>query len=154
DEQETEVVILYTQHSAAEYEQWLREHEQLLPNGTILITGLASFVHYGAHIDGFRLAWFSQPLSPNWKLVREYEGLSYLPRREPARLWRLEHREATRVVPRDEREDVSSLQGMDDPAALFAAGMARYDKGDHPAARIYFRKLLATRTPQADDAAF
>ena len=33
-------------------------HEGQLPSGTYLLTGLASFIHYGAHIDGFRLAWF------------------------------------------------------------------------------------------------
>jgi tetratricopeptide (TPR) repeat protein len=153
-DEETQLPILSEQHNAPDYERWLHEHEATLPNGTLLVTGLASFVHYGAHIDGFRLAWFQEPLSPSWKLVREYPVLTFLPRPEPARLWRLERPDSGSLVAHDEREDLSGLQGMNDPAALFAAGLGRYDAIDYAASRVYFRKLLATQSPQAEDGAF
>jgi hypothetical protein len=154
DETQTRVTILHTEHSAVEYESWLRSHEAELPDGTFLITGLASFIHYGAHIDGFRLQWFKEPLPPEWKLVREYETLTYLPRPEPARIWRLEKHEAPRVVQHDEREDLSTLRGIDDPAALLRGGMARYDKGDNAGARVWFKKLSMTNDPEAENGAF
>jgi tetratricopeptide (TPR) repeat protein len=154
DETETRVTILHTEHSAADYETWLKTHESQLPNGTFLITGLASFIHYGAHIDGFRLQWFQQPLSPGWKLVREYETLTYLPKPEPARIWRLDKAEAPREVVHDEREDVSPLQGIDDPAALLRGGMARYDKGDNAGSRPWFKKLMGVNDPEAENGAF
>ena len=154
DESETQVTILHTQHAAADYERWLQSSEARLPNGTFLITGLASFIHYGAHIDGFRLAWFQQPLSPDWKLVHEYGMQSYLPRPEPARLWRLERPAAATAVVLDVREDLSSLRGIDDPATLLRDGMALYDKTDYAGARVYLRKLLATSDPEAENGAF
>jgi hypothetical protein len=153
DEQEIQVVILSEQHNAPEYERWLHAHEATLPRGTLLVTGLGSFVHYGAHIDGFRLAWFKEPLSPSWKLVREYPVLTFLSRPEPARLWRLERPGGDPVV-HDEREDLSRLEGIDDPATLLTTGMRRYDAVAYGDSRIYFRKLLATKSPQAEDAAF
>ena len=154
DDSETQVVILGTEHSAADYERWLRRHENGLPNGTLLVTGMASFVHYGAHIDGFRLAWFEQPLSPQWKLVHEYGMLTYLPRPEPARLWRLERPLAPLPVVLDGREDLRQITNVDDPAALLRAGMGRYDATDYPAARAYFWKLRESRDPEADNGAF
>lgn len=155
DTQSTEVVILYTEHQAPDYEHWLREHQDAMPDGTLLVSGLANFVHYGAHMDGYRLEWFAQPLSPQWKLVREYGMLTYLPRPEPARLWRLD-RPRTNVaqpVEHDQPEDLSSLEGVGDVATLFAGGMARYEKGDYPGARIYFRKIMRDSPAQAEDAA-
>ena len=154
DEQQTRVYILYTEHSATEYERYLRAHQAAMPDGTLLITGLASFVHYGAHIDGFRLAWFAEPLPPQWKLVKEYGLLSYLPRPEPARLWRLERAPAERPLVYDGREDLTPLRDLDDPAALFRGGMQHYEAGDYAAARPFFRKLLATTTPEGENAAF
>ncbi len=73
--------------SARELEDWLTAHSSL-PEGTLLVTGLASYVHYGCHDCGFRLALMSQPLDDRWLLVEEGELLSYLPRPEPLRLWR------------------------------------------------------------------
>jgi hypothetical protein len=149
------VFILHTQHNAPEYERWLREHEATMPKGTILVSGIGSFVHYGAHIDGFRLKWFQQPLSPAWTLVRDYGPLNYLPRPEHAQLWQLERTQlAAGPVVLDEREDLSSIAGMNDPGALFAAGMARYDAGDNPSARIYYRKLRGLGKPESENAAF
>jgi len=154
DETQTHVIILHTEHQAADYEKWLKSHEAQLENGTFLITGFASFIHYGAHIDGPRLSWFHEPLSPDWKLVREYDVLTYLPRPEPARIWRLERTEAPRVVQHDEREDLSPLKGIDEPAALLRGGMARYDKNDNAGARIWFKKLMQMNDPEAENGAF
>lgn len=152
--QETEVIVLNDEHNAPQYEKWLHDNESRLPNGTLLLTGLGSFVHYGAHIDGFRLAWFTAPLGPEWKLVRDYGMLDYLPRPEPARLWRLERPDAAAPVVHDEREDLSSIRDVDDPATLFALGMQRYEANDYAGARLYYRKLLGMRAPQSEDAAF
>ncbi len=154
DEQATEVVILNTEHSAAEYEEWLHAREPTLPDGTMLITGLANFVHYGAHIDGYRLAWFKAPLSSRWKLVKEYGVLWYLPKPERARLWRLERPATTRPAQLDPPEDYSSLTDVNDPAALFKAGMKRYDANDYDGARLYFRKILDRFPSEGSDAAF
>src|SRR5262249_40217329 len=142
------------EHSATEYERWLHEHEPTLPNGTFLVTGLGSFVHYGAHIDGFRLEWFKEPLGPEWKLVRQYNMLEFLPRPERATIWRLDRPDSARSVAHDVPEDISPLHDLDDPKALFAGGMARYDKNDYPGARVYFRKLLLGTSPEAENAAF
>jgi tetratricopeptide (TPR) repeat protein len=147
-------VILHSEHNAPDYERWLAANEARLPNGTLLVTGLGSFVHYGAHLDGFRLAWFAQPLSPAWKLEREYPVLTYLPRPEPARLWRLERPKAAPPVVHDVPEDLTPLAGIDDPTVLFTGGMARYDARDYPAARMHFRKLLLGTSAEAEDAAF
>jgi hypothetical protein len=153
-EHETEVVILHTQHAAADYEKWLRDNEGKLADGTLLITGLASFVHYGAHIDGYRLEWFSAPLSPSWKLVREYDTLAFLPRPERGRIWRLERPTVAAPVAHDVREDLSSLRGVDDGGTLFRGGMAKYDTQDYAASRVYFRKLLGMTHPESENAAF
>lgn len=71
----------------SDYEQWLAAQSSL-PEGTLLVTGLASYVHYGCHGCGFRLEQMSQPLDDRWVLVEEGESLSYLPRPEPLRIWR------------------------------------------------------------------
>jgi hypothetical protein len=143
-----------TQHNAPEYEKWLHENQRNLKNGAVLITGLGSFIHYGAHIDGFRLAWFKEPLPPEWKLVREYETLTYLPRPEVARLWRLERPDSATPVVHDAREDLTTIRDVTDPVALFTLGMKRYDAVDYPGARVYYRKLLGMTSPQTEDAAF
>jgi hypothetical protein len=77
-------------YSARQHEAWLRERAPSWPHGTMLVTGLGSCIHYGGHGDGFRLAGFEKPLAPSWTLAQSYGVLSYLPRPEPARLWRLE----------------------------------------------------------------
>jgi hypothetical protein len=75
-----------------EHEDWLAENESTLPEGTMLITGLASYVHYGCHGCGFRLEQFRQPLQDHWVLIGAYDMLDYLPVPERARLWRLDAR--------------------------------------------------------------
>lgn len=72
---------------APKYEKWLREIEQTLPSGTMLITGLSTCVHYCCLTCGFRLKYFEGNLSPGWQLYKEYDVLGYLPDPEPARLW-------------------------------------------------------------------
>jgi hypothetical protein len=46
-------------------------------------------VHYGAHTQSLRLPYFDRTLDDRWELVGEYGILSFLPRPETARLWRL-----------------------------------------------------------------
>lgn len=85
----TEVPLITDAFTAPEHEAWLRRHQDALPPGAMLVTGLVSYVHYGATGGGFRLRHFGAPLDPRWQLVREYGLLSYMPDPEPARLWRL-----------------------------------------------------------------
>jgi len=73
---------------ARDYEIGLKEIQPALPNGTILITGLASYVYYGCRACDFRLNLFENPLNSSWHLYKEYNVLSYLSSPEPARLWR------------------------------------------------------------------
>jgi hypothetical protein len=81
---------IYTAH---EHEEWLVKRESTFSEGTMLITGLASYVFYGAHYDGFRLSQFKNRLSPVWKLHKEFGTLDYLPVPEKVKLWKLSHKE-------------------------------------------------------------
>jgi tetratricopeptide (TPR) repeat protein len=151
--QRTTVLPVDKVYRAPDHERWLQEHESELDDGALLVTGLASYVHYGAHLDGFRLAWFEKPLSPSWQLVREYGMLEYLPRPEPARLWRFV-RPAPLVV-HDQREDVAALGDLlRDRDGLFREGMRHYDALEYAAARPYFRALLEGPDVKGEDAAF
>src|SRR5262249_39496928 len=154
DRYRTDVIIPIGMHNAGDYEGWLRNNEASLPEGTMLLTGLASFIHYGAHLDGFRLAWFEQPLSPRWKLVKEYDLLSYLPRPERTRLWRLEHLPGDAAAS-DAVEDRSGITANStDPNALFEGGMARLSRGDYRGARAYFRTLQTEHPSRAEEGTF
>jgi len=120
----------------------------------MLLTGLGSFIHYGAHLDGFRLAWFDEPLSPRWKPVKEYGLLTYLPRPERTRLWRLHHLPEDAPAAKDGVDDVSSVPDVTDPDALFAQAMERMNQGDYRGARSYFRKLQLDHPSRAEEARF
>lgn len=89
DMEEQIPIIPTTVNKAKEYEAWLEGHQAALPVGSMLVTGLGGYVHYGTHFDGFKLNQFSRPLHANWTLVREYGPLGHLPVPESARLWRL-----------------------------------------------------------------
>jgi hypothetical protein len=147
----TEVVTPPQLYVATDCERWIREAAPSWPTGTLLITGLGNYVHYGAHTQGLRLPWFAAPLDDRWELVGEYGILSYLPRPEEARLWRLV-RGADPTVQRHERDtpppDARPLERR------FFAGMERFDAGDHRAARAHFRVLIDAGGPESDDAAF
>ena len=41
---------------------WLGGAPRAIAIGTVLVTGLANYVHYGAHTQSLRLAWFDGPL--------------------------------------------------------------------------------------------
>jgi hypothetical protein len=79
-------------YTVEELEDWLGENESALPEGAMLVTGLASYVHYGCHRCGFRLEQFRAPLEDHWILLAEYDLLSYLPLPERAKLWQLSRR--------------------------------------------------------------
>lgn len=40
-------------YDAKEYEKWLRENENELPNGTIMVANFGSCVHYGCYNADF-----------------------------------------------------------------------------------------------------
>jgi hypothetical protein len=77
----------YTIDDAKKYEQWLQENQHNLTEGSMMISGIGSYVQYGCHNCGFRLRQFNGSLDPGWKLFKEYQNQSYLPIPEPARLW-------------------------------------------------------------------
>jgi tetratricopeptide (TPR) repeat protein len=147
-----DVVVPIGPHNAPDYERWLGDNEASLPEGTMLLSGLGSFIHYGAHLDGFRLEWFDQPLSARWKLVKEYGLLTYLPRPERTRLWRLRHLPGDEAAAKDGVDDVSIAADVADPNVLFERGMARMNQGDYRAARGYFRKLRLDHPSRAEEA--
>ena len=149
DTVETEVVEPPDLYAAAACERWIRDTGPSWPTGTLLVTGLGNYVHYGAHGEGFRLAWFGTPLDARWQLVGEYGVLSYLPRPEAARFWRLTQGAAPRIV-----KDDPPPPGELSSAERFTAGMARFDAGDHRGARAQFRVLMDARAPEAEDATF
>ena len=153
EEVRTEVANPEGIYGAKDCEAWLRDQQPSFPAGTLLVTGLSGYVHYGAHRDGFRLTLFETPLDPGWELVGDYGLLTYLPQPEPARLWRWKNSPAV-VTGELRAEDVSSLAGITDPNVLWTDGMARYDRKDYPGARPYFRKLMREYPGKAEDAMF
>lgn len=80
---------------AKDHEKWLKENQSSWPSGTLLLTGLSSYVNYGCHSCGLRLREFEAPLSPDWKLLKEVGYLDFLPKPEATLLWRLERRSKT-----------------------------------------------------------
>ena len=112
-------------NSAKEYEAWLEQQQATLPAGSMLVTGLGGYVHYGTHFDGFRLSQFSRPLHPNWTLVKEYGPLGYLPVPESARLWRLAAPIASPVSGPDRPGQDGSDIAAADPRTLYETGNAR-----------------------------
>jgi len=97
-----EIAHLLGLANAKDYEKWLKSHEAALRPGSLLISGLGSYVHYGAHYTGFRLNQFESGLSRQWKMIKEYETQSYLPVPEKAKLWQWT----------GGREDGSSFSGV------------------------------------------
>jgi TolA-binding protein len=85
--------------------------------------------------------------------VGDYGVVSYLPRPEGARLWRLA-RGAFIVPPVTRTPDPPAPPGHLTPAARFQAGMERLNAGDHKMARAHFALVRDTDAPEADDAAF
>lgn len=81
---------IYGIYDAKEYEKWLRENENELPNGTIMVANFGSCVHYGCYNCGFQLNLFQENLTENWELLKEYEYLEFSKQR-PA-LWILKRK--------------------------------------------------------------
>lgn len=149
---ETEVVRPPNIYVATECEKWLRDSAPSWPTGTLLVTGLGNYVHYGAHAQGLRLAQFEQPLDDRWVPDGEYGDLWYLPRAEQARLWRLARgSEGPTVVP---DPDDPPPPGATTPAERMQAGMDRFGKGDQHGARAYFRAVMTANAPESEDATF
>ena len=87
----TQITSLYAVGGhARDYEAWIRQNEASWEPGTLLVTGLGSYVHYGCQSCGPRLHLFSQPLSSRWILARDVGCLDYLPYLEDAQIWMLQ----------------------------------------------------------------
>jgi len=84
---EIEVVPIYQTYAAKDYEKWLKENQDIIQPGSMLISGMGSCVYYGAYYDGFRLNQFDESLGQAWKLYKEYGSLDYLPYPEMVKLW-------------------------------------------------------------------
>ncbi len=144
-------------YQATEYEEWLKDNLSTLPQGTVIISGIGSCIHYSCYTCGYRLAHFNHPLPKGWKLLREYESLSFLPQPEPIRLWQWD---GSQVSDEEEKPAPSAdLPVFDLPdfrggaQEAFREGMNAFEKHDYPAARKYFLYILQ-RMPdsaQAED---
>jgi len=88
DLEEIEVVYIDDIYDAVDYEKWLQCNQDKLLDGTVMITGIGSCVHYGGYNDGFILKEFEDRLNSNWVLLKEYGTRSYLPEAESVGLWR------------------------------------------------------------------
>jgi hypothetical protein len=86
---DTLVVSSLRAFSAEEYEKWLASYTGRLPTGTLLVSGVASCVHYGCQGCGFRLGHFTRPLSSEWEMLKELPGSQYIARDETPAVWRL-----------------------------------------------------------------
>ena len=141
---------IWNTYPARQYEEWLRSHQDGFPDGTMLLTGIGSCVHYGAHGDGFRLRQFQAPLDPAWKRVKEYGVLDYLPVPEPVTLWRLSRSAAPAA------RSPTAVDLGPGPDGLFREGMAGFDRGDCPAARPLFAAVVEhfPDAPAAPDALY
>ncbi len=134
-------------YQAPEHEAWLNENQPQLPTGTVLVSGIGSCVHYSCYGCGFRLVHFNQPLGPAWKMIREYESLSYLPDPEPVRLWQLESSSAEVPAPAaPEPEPEPAYPGGVQEA--FDLGMKALEAGLHAEARRHFG-FITTRMPES-----
>jgi tetratricopeptide (TPR) repeat protein len=151
DVSQTEIIPVLRTHRASQYERWLERRQAGFPKGTMLLTGIGSCVHYGAHYDGFRLAQFQDDLHPAWKPVKEYGVLSYLPVPEAVKLWEWSG-EMTDTPP----APADALSRSQNPNALFKAGMARFEQGDCPEAQPKFRKVFEDfpKSQRAADASY
>jgi hypothetical protein len=149
---ETEVGRPPEIYVADEVQHWLEDTEATWPTGTLLVTGLGNYVHYGAHIQSFRLGWFQRPLDDRWEIAADYGSLTYLPRPEEARLWRLV-RGAARSGPPIEHDDPPPPGDMTSADRMKDA-MQRFQANDQRGARAQFRALMDTKAPEAYDAAF
>jgi hypothetical protein len=143
-------------NTAQEYEGWLQQQQMTLPVGSVLVTGLAGYVHYGPYYDGFRLTRFLQPLYRDWRMIREYDLLSYLPLPERARLWRLTE---DRVPTAGGMETITEEEGLSlvstaDPRVLYDKGLESFEKGDYAHARPLFRKVSRSPSYRAIDAGY
>ena len=133
------ITPVYGVYAAKKYEEWLKMNQNKLPAGTMLITGLSSYIHYGAHFDGFRLSQFNGSLYSGWKLFKEYGALDYLPYKEAARLWQWSGVAAGgEAGVFDSRGDADT----NDPVELFKRGMTSFENGDYPNARLYYQKVI------------
>ena len=149
-----QVMPISNTYKAGQYETWLKKNQSRFPTGTMLLTGLGSYVHYGAHLDGFRLTQFQSPLHPAWELFKTYGMLDYLPYPEPARLWQL-----SRQIASDDPELLKqdSLVAADnESASLFTKGMELFHRHEYFFAQKYFQKITTafSNAPEADDALY
>jgi hypothetical protein len=155
DRVETEVETPPQLYEPPVVEKWVRDAEQRWPPGTLLITGLGNYVHYGAHAQSLRLSYFDRPLDDRWALVGEYGILSFLPRAETARLWRLTTGKGGRTVkPPPDEPDLPPPPGELSSRDRLATAKELFDKNRYAEARAHYRVLIDGNSPEAEDARF
>ncbi len=140
----TEFVNPIGVQAATAYEAWLAKNGRAIPEGTVLVSGLASCVHFSCVTCGYRLAQFERPLARRFALVRDFGALDFYPTPEPVRLWRAGPPES---APGTRPTGAATLQ---------AEGMAAFDAGRYAVAQHAFETVLADHraSPEAVDAAY
>jgi tetratricopeptide (TPR) repeat protein len=145
--QRTTVISAEAIHRAVDHERWLHERDPEFPPGTYLVSGLSSYVFFGAHADGFRLARFKTGLDSRWALVKDYGRLDYLPLPENVRLWR-----RTDVAPTPGIDVAQPTEGT--PDELLAEGMKYFDQRDYFQARRFLRQAIELSPNDSEDAQY
>ena len=108
----------------------------------LVITGGATLPWYSGIDLIVSLSRLDFTVPPSWTLLREFDGKLTSWRVEPLRVWSVKGQDsaATPAVHVDTSQE---------PKALFAAGMASFDRGDCPGARPYFQAII-DRSPPAE----
>lgn len=127
---------IHNTHNAVDYELWLLNNQNKFPDGTMLISGIGSYLYYGAHHCGFRLARFNDKLSNNWQLSKEYEMLDYLTVPEKARLWRFSESDDS------QQQSDNDLSLLGNPHIIFKNGMKYFDFNAYEKSKHYFKIIL------------
>jgi len=141
--QRTSVISPQGRYRATAHEHWLRDQGARFPGQTVLLSGLGSYVFFGAHADGFRLSYFSSALPSTWVSLRDYGPLNYLPRAEHAILWQL--KEPSPSIP---------VELDTPPDDALSEGMKHFESRDYFSARRYFRRSHQTSIRDADEARY
>lgn len=143
------VLTPYHTYAARDYETWLEANQSRFPPGSMLISGLCSYVFYGAFNDGFRLRLFAHPLAPEWELFKDYGSISHLP--DPVQVWRLSRSPPPSAAAAATAPPTPSGQTAEE---LLRSGMRHFDKHELTPARALFKAAIDRFPDGAEDARY
>lgn len=124
--------------SAQQHEAWLKQRQDTFESGTLLLTGLGSYVYIAPYYNGFRLRHFRGNLDPRWQLKHEFGLLSWLPTPEKARLW--EWSGKAKPSPQQSEALQASKQLTDEQ--LFEKAIAHFDRLEYEQAKLHFAEII------------